>query len=67
MTAFHRTVESYRSGARTMPGERYTSPAILKEETEQIFARHWNCVGRSSALAAPGDYIVREIAGDDGQ
>jgi Rieske 2Fe-2S family protein len=64
MTAFHRTVESYQSGARTMPGERYTSPAILKEETEQIFARHWNCVGRSSALASPGDYIVREIAGE---
>ncbi len=64
MTAFHRTVESYRSGARTMPGERYTSPAILKDETEQIFARHWNCVGRSSALASPGDYIVREIAGE---
>jgi glycine betaine catabolism A len=64
MTAFHRTVESYRSGARTMPGERYTSPAILKDETEQIFARRWNCVGRASALAAPGDYIVREIAGE---
>lgn len=64
MTSFHRTVESYRSGARTMPGERYTSPAILKDETEQIFARHWNCVGRSSALVSAGDYIVREIAGE---
>jgi Rieske 2Fe-2S family protein len=64
MTSFHRTTESYRSGARTMPGERYTSPQILAEEKERIFARHWNCVGRSSALAAAGDYIVREIAGE---
>jgi glycine betaine catabolism A len=64
MTAFHRTVESYQSGARTMPRERYTSPAILVEESDRIFARHWNCVGRSSALASAGDYMVREIAGE---
>jgi Rieske 2Fe-2S family protein len=64
MTTFHRTVTTYRSGARTMPREQYTSPAILAEETERIFARHWNCVGRASRLAEPGDYIVREIAGE---
>ena len=64
MTTFHRTVTTYRSGAHTMPGEQYTSPAILAEETERIFARHWNCMGRASRLAKPGDYIVREIAGE---
>lgn len=64
MTPFHRTVESYQSGARTMPGERYTSPTMLAEETERIFARYWNCIGRSSTLAAPGDYVLREIAGE---
>jgi glycine betaine catabolism A len=64
MTTFHRTVTTYRSGARTMPREQYTSPAILAEETERIFARCWNCVGRASRLAKPGDYIVREIAGE---
>ena len=47
-----------------MPRERYTSPSVLADEVERIFARHWNCVGRASRLAAPGDYIVREIAGE---
>jgi len=47
-----------------MPGERYTSPAILAEEQERIFARHWNCVGRASALARPGDYMLRTVAGE---
>ena len=64
MTTFHRTTSSYRPGAQTMPGERYTSEAILAEERERIFARGWNCVGRVSRLADPGDFIVREIAGE---
>jgi len=64
MTTFHRTVTTYRSGARTMPREQYTSPAILAEEAERIFARHWNCVGRASRLTKAGNYIVREIAGE---
>jgi Rieske 2Fe-2S family protein len=64
MTTFHRTVSSYRTGARTMPGERYTSPDILADETERIFARHWNCVGRASRLSSPGDYFLRDIAGE---
>ena len=64
MTTFHRTVTTYRSGAHTMPREQYTSPAILAEEAERIFARHWNCVGRASRLTKAGNYIVREIAGE---
>jgi Rieske 2Fe-2S family protein len=47
-----------------MAGEFYTSPAILAEERERIFARSWQCVGRVSALASAGDYIVRNIAGE---
>ena len=42
MATFQRTVASYRPGARTMPGEYYTSPAILAEEMERIFARGWH-------------------------
>jgi Rieske 2Fe-2S family protein len=61
---FVRTAESYRQGARTMPGEFYTSPAILAEEQERIFARAWHCAGRTSTLARPGDYLLREIAGE---
>src|SRR5215468_4570396 len=64
MTTFHRTVASYRTGAQTMPREQYTSPSVLADDVERVFARHWNCVGRASRLAAPGDYVVREIAGE---
>ncbi|HYV98295.1 MAG TPA: aromatic ring-hydroxylating dioxygenase subunit alpha [Gemmatimonadaceae bacterium] len=64
MTVFHRTVESFKPNARTMPGEMYTSPDILAEERETIFARQWNCVGRSSAIPGAGDYFLREIAGE---
>ncbi len=64
MTSFQRTVSSYRQGARTMPGEYYTSPAILAEETQRILSRHWTCVGRASRLAQSGDYFVRSVAGE---
>ena len=64
MTTFHRTVESYKQGAHTMPREYYTSPDILAEEQERIFARHWNCIGRASQIKQPGDYIVRSVAGE---
>ena len=47
-----------------MAGEFYTSPAILAEEHVRIFAKSWQCVGRSSALASAGDYVVRNIAGE---
>ena len=64
MTSFVRTVESYRQGAHTMPREYYTSPEIFAEERERIHATHWNCVGRASAFAKPGDYQVRSVAGE---
>ena len=64
MTTFQRTVSSYRQGAHTLPGEYYTSPAILAQETEQLLARSWNCVGRASNVSEPGDFIVRTVAGE---
>jgi Rieske 2Fe-2S family protein len=62
MSMFHRTTESYRSGAHTMPRDRYTSPEIFALERERVFARHWQCVGRASAFTKPGDYRVRTVA-----
>ena len=47
-----------------MPGEVYTSPDTFVEEHERIFARAWQCVGRSSSIGAPGDFIVRAVAGE---
>jgi glycine betaine catabolism A len=64
MPTFVRTTESYRQGARTLPGRYYTSPEILAEEEERIRRRQWHCIGRADALARPGDYFVVEIAGE---
>jgi phenylpropionate dioxygenase-like ring-hydroxylating dioxygenase large terminal subunit len=62
--SFQPTVSTYQRGARTMAREYYTSPEILAQDVERIFARHWNCVGRASQLAAAGDYMVRTVAGE---
>src|ERR1043166_8396856 len=64
MSTFVRTVESFRAGARTLPREYYTSAETFALERERIFAARWRCVGRRSALAAAGDFVVRTIAGE---
>ncbi|MCI3207804.1 MULTISPECIES: SRPBCC family protein [Pandoraea] len=47
--------------ARAMPPGVYTSPDFLAREQQGIFAREWQCVGRASVLAAPGDYLTAQI------
>jgi len=64
MSTFLKTTESYRQGARTLPGRYYTVPEVLTEEQDRIFGHRWICIGRDNALAAPGDYVVVEIAGE---
>ena len=64
MSGFLKTVESYREGARTMPGRFYTAADVLALEHERIFARHWISVGRAAAFAQRGDYRRVEIAGE---
>jgi len=64
MSAFVKTVDSYRPGAQTMPGRYYTAPEILAEEQEKIFARHWISIGRSTDFAGPGAYRLVDIAGE---
>jgi phenylpropionate dioxygenase-like ring-hydroxylating dioxygenase large terminal subunit len=50
--------------ARTLPGEVYISDDVFKLEQQGIFARQWMCVGRENDIPAPGDYFLREIAGN---
>jgi len=64
MTTFVRTTASYQQGARTLSREYYTSPELLAGELGRIHARQWNCVGRASRLAKPGDYVLCDIAGE---
>jgi len=64
MPAFHETTETYRPGARTLPRHYYTSPEIYAEETERIFTRSWQCLGRADQIPAAGDYVRHAIAGE---
>lgn len=49
--------------ARAMPKSVYTSRSFLSRELSEIFARQWVCVGRSTGLANPGDYVTFDLAG----
>ncbi|MEP7246095.1 MAG: aromatic ring-hydroxylating dioxygenase subunit alpha [Gammaproteobacteria bacterium] len=62
-SGLERTLKSFGE-ARTLPGAVYTSPEVLRLEQDGIFARHWLCVGRVADIPAPGDYFVREVAGN---
>lgn len=63
-SGYRPTAATYRAGARTLPGEAFTSPEVFAAERERIFARQWNCVGRAAALAAPGDFVLAAVAGE---
>ena len=48
----------------TLSGAEYTSDGVYDEERERIWWGDWVCVGREEELARPGDYIVRDLAGE---
>lgn len=64
MTAFLKTAESHQPGARTLPQQYFTSPAIFAREKEAIFARQWLCVGHQQQLPQGGDFFLQEILGE---
>ena len=49
---------------RTLPRAAYLDPEIFGLERERIFTREWVCVGRAESVAAPGEYVVLEVAGE---
>jgi len=61
LATFLKTTEISIEGARTLPGEYFTSPVIHAEELEKIFLRRWICVGRADRIANPGEWFVQEI------
>ena len=61
---FVRTADSFRQGARTMPGRYYTAPEVFALEQERVFARHWIAVGRSADVARPGDFRQVHVGGE---
>jgi Rieske 2Fe-2S family protein len=49
---------------QTLPARYYVDPAHFAREQERFFAGMWVCVARIEDLGTPGDYVVREIAGE---
>jgi Rieske 2Fe-2S family protein len=48
----------------TLSGHDYSSAAVYEEERERLFFGTWICIGRADEIAAPGEYLVREVAGE---
>jgi len=62
-------VESYDPGksldrALTPQACWYRDSRILELESRTVFSRSWQAIGRSDQLAAPGQYITSELAGE---
>jgi Rieske 2Fe-2S family protein len=48
----------------TLPARYYTDPEVFRGEIERFFFQNWICVGRTGFIPQPGDYFLREIAGE---
>jgi Rieske 2Fe-2S family protein len=48
----------------TLSGADYTSEEVYREEQERIWWGDWICVGRTEEIPSPGDYVVRDVAGE---
>ena len=49
---------------RTLQRDFYFSDEIFQREKERIFCREWFCAGREEEVPNPGDYLVRDVAGE---
>lgn len=49
---------------RTLPARYYTDGGVFAREQERFFAEMWVCAAREQDVAAPGMYVVREVAGE---
>ena len=53
-----------QSTATTLPARYYTDANLFREELERFYCQDWICAERASRIAAPGDYFLREVAGE---
>ncbi len=50
--------------AWTIPGPWYTDERISALESRTVFGQNWVVVGRADQVAAPGQYITADVAGE---
>ncbi|HUO84560.1 MAG TPA: aromatic ring-hydroxylating dioxygenase subunit alpha, partial [Thermoanaerobaculia bacterium] len=58
------TFEPTLARASTIPASWYFDPAMLRAETERVFGRSWQLVGRLDQVQAPGSYFTATVAGE---
>ena len=47
--------------ASMLPPPSFTDPSVLAWELENLFCDGWICAGHVSAVAEPGDYLMRDL------
>ncbi|HEY6177022.1 MAG TPA: SRPBCC family protein [Kofleriaceae bacterium] len=50
--------------AWTIPASWYTDPRIAELERRAVWSRTWQLVGRAAQVAAPGEFVTAEVAGE---
>jgi len=50
--------------ATTLPARYFTDPDHFRREMEAFYFDRWICAGRTEFIPKPGDYFLREIAGE---
>jgi Rieske 2Fe-2S family protein len=50
--------------AKTLPARYYTDAELFRAELERFYYESWVCAGRSGQVANPGEYFLREVAGE---
>jgi phenylpropionate dioxygenase-like ring-hydroxylating dioxygenase large terminal subunit len=48
----------------TLAGFEYTSQQVYDEERERIWWGDWVTIGRAEEVPGPGDYVVKDLAGE---
>jgi glycine betaine catabolism A len=50
--------------AKTLPARYYTDPELFRNELERFYCEMWVSSGRATEIPNPGDYFLREFAGE---
>ena len=48
----------------TLPAKYYTDEALFAREQERFYGDMWVAIAREQDVAAPGEYVMREVAGE---
>ena len=67
--SLEQVVASYDDGrplpeAWTIPASWYVDPRVERLERQTVFSRNWQMVARSGQVAAPGEFVTAELAGE---